>query len=72
MRVVALDFGERRIGLAVSDPSGTLDRAARQSLLKLCTTTGVASQLVYVVASIRSPKASGAIRSPKASGAIKG
>ena len=26
MRVVAVDFGERRIGLAVSDPSGTLAR----------------------------------------------
>lgn len=29
MRALAIDFGERRIGLAVSDPSGTLARPLR-------------------------------------------
>lgn len=54
MRTLAIDFGEKRIGLAISDPEGTLavplvtlvrknDRAAAQQIAEIARREGIAS-----------------------------
>lgn len=48
MRVLAIDFGERRLGLAVSDPTGTLARPWR-TLVRRGSDEAVLAELAHLV-----------------------
>jgi putative Holliday junction resolvase len=54
MRVLGVDFGQRRIGLAVSDPSGTLARPWR-AVAAQPTPDGSAAHVAALIAGGREP-----------------